>query len=53
MGQSVLVMAFNKKPPFPQVSVQLHFIKDDVSADFDGTLKAIAEMDFAGVEFCG
>jgi sugar phosphate isomerase/epimerase len=35
----------------PKISVQLWSVKDDVKADFKGTLKKIAEMGFSGVEF--
>ena len=35
----------------PQISVQLWSVKDDVKADFKGTLKTLADMGFAGVEF--
>jgi len=37
----------------PQLSVQLWSVKDDVSKDFEGTLKKIATMGFQGVEFAG
>ena len=35
----------------PQISVQLWSVKDQVKADFTGTLKALADMGFDGVEF--
>jgi len=35
----------------PQLSVQLWSVKDDVKADFKGTLKQLADMGFTGVEF--
>jgi sugar phosphate isomerase/epimerase len=35
----------------PQISVQLWSVKDEVKADFQGTLKTLAEMGFEGVEF--
>jgi sugar phosphate isomerase/epimerase len=35
----------------PQLSVQLWSVKNEVKADFRGTLKTLAEMGFAGVEF--
>ncbi|MDO6447197.1 sugar phosphate isomerase/epimerase [Colwellia sp. 1_MG-2023] len=35
----------------PQLSVQLWSVKDEVKADFKGTLKTLAEMGFEGVEF--
>ena len=37
----------------PQLSVQLWSVKDVISQDFNGTLKALADMGFAGVEFAG
>lgn len=37
----------------PKIAVQLHSVRDDVSADFEGTLKKIASMGFDGVEFAG
>ena len=37
----------------PKLSVQLWSIKDDVSKDFEGTLKQLAAMGFQGVEFAG
>jgi sugar phosphate isomerase/epimerase len=35
----------------PQISVQLWSVKDEVKADFKGTLKTLADMGFEGVEF--
>ncbi|WP_085297398.1 sugar phosphate isomerase/epimerase family protein [Cognaticolwellia mytili] len=35
----------------PKISVQLWSLKDDVKADFKGTLKQLAGMGFSGVEF--
>lgn len=35
----------------PQISIQLWSVKDQVKADFKGTLKALADMGFEGVEF--
>lgn len=37
----------------PLLSVQLHSLRDAVADDFKGTLTAIAEMGFDGVEFAG
>jgi len=37
----------------PLLSVQLWSVKDDVKADFTGTLKKLSAMGFAGVEFAG
>lgn len=41
------------KPTSPQIGVQLWSVKDDVAADFEGTLTKIAAMGFQGVEFAG
>ncbi|MES2675197.1 MAG: sugar phosphate isomerase/epimerase [Pseudomonadota bacterium] len=40
-------------PTNPELSVQLWSVKDDVSKDFEGTLKQLASMGFQGVEFAG
>ncbi len=40
-------------PTQPQLSVQLWSVKDDVSKDFEGTLKQLASAGFQGVEFAG
>lgn len=40
-------------PTKPELSVQLWSVKDDVSKDFEGTLKQLASMGFQGVEFAG
>lgn len=37
----------------PQIGVQLWSVRDAVAADFDGTLMALAELGFDGVEFAG
>ena len=37
----------------PKVSVQLWSVKDALKEDFEGTIKAIADMGFDGVEFAG
>ena len=37
----------------PQLSVQLWSVKNEVKADFKGTLQALANMGFKGVEFAG
>jgi sugar phosphate isomerase/epimerase len=37
----------------PQLSVQLWSVKDEVQADFKGTLQILADMGFKGVEFAG
>ncbi len=49
------VQAEQNKPSTnaPQLSLQLWSVKDDVSKDFEGTLKKIAAMGFQGIEFAG
>lgn len=42
-----------KSTQLPQLSVQLWSVKEDVSKDFEGTLKKLAAMGFQGVEFAG
>ncbi|WP_041522262.1 sugar phosphate isomerase/epimerase family protein [Gilvimarinus agarilyticus] len=37
----------------PELSVQLWSVKDDLTEDFKGTLEALADMGFDGVEFAG
>lgn len=37
----------------PQISLQLWSIKDDISKDFEGSLRQVAAMGFRGVEFAG
>lgn len=49
---SQLVLAQTTKPA-PGIAVQLWSIKDEVRADFKGTLKTAAQMGFEGVEFAG
>ncbi|MFC3031651.1 sugar phosphate isomerase/epimerase family protein [Pseudoalteromonas fenneropenaei] len=41
------------QPTSPEVSIQLWSVKDDLKADFAGTLNALAKMGFQGVEFAG
>lgn len=48
---SINAFAADVAPTSPQLSVQLWSIKDDVAADFEGTLKKLANMGFQGVEF--
>ncbi|MCJ8295406.1 MAG: sugar phosphate isomerase/epimerase [Colwellia sp.] len=43
----------NTMKKVPQLSVQLWSVKDVISKDFNGTLKTLADMGFAGVEFAG
>jgi sugar phosphate isomerase/epimerase len=50
IGSSVFAA---EKPTSPELSVQLWSVKDDVTADFEGTLKKLAAMGFQGVEFAG
>lgn len=50
---SVSTFAAAVAPTSPQLSVQLWSIKDDVAADFEGTLKKLKAMGFDGVEFAG
>lgn len=47
---SVNVNAMKK---VPEISVQLWSVKDVITQDFTGTLKALANMGFDGVEFAG
>ncbi|MEM2940941.1 MAG: sugar phosphate isomerase/epimerase [Thermoproteota archaeon] len=35
------------------IALQLYSIRDDCAKDFEGTLKAVAEMGYKGVEFAG
>lgn len=42
-----------EKIKVPPLSVQLWSVKDAVKSDFEGTLKALANMGFQGVEFAG
>ena len=37
---------------FP-VALQLYSVRDDLSADFEGTLKKVKELGYQGVEFAG
>ncbi len=37
---------------FP-VALQLYSVRDDMAADFEGTLKKVADMGYQGVEFAG
>lgn len=50
---SAAAFAAEGAPTSPQLSVQLWSIKDDVAADFKGTMKKLAAMGFQGVEFAG
>lgn len=50
IGSSVFAA---EKITSPQLSVQLWSVKDDVTADFEGTLKKLKAMGFQGVEFAG
>ncbi|MBN2710936.1 MAG: sugar phosphate isomerase/epimerase, partial [Planctomycetes bacterium] len=35
------------------IGIQLYSVRDNLTADFEGTIKAIAEMGYAGVEPAG
>ena len=37
---------------FP-IAIQLYSVRDDMAADFEGTLKKIKELGYDGVEFAG
>jgi len=52
-SSAVNAMSSKKKQALPQISVQLYSVRYDVKDDFKGSLKAIAEMGFEGVEFAG
>lgn len=41
------------KSAFPKVSVQLWSVKDELKADFTGTLEHLVKLGFEGVEFAG
>ena len=49
----VLATVFTITASTPLLSVQLHSVRDAIADDFKGTLTAIAEMGFDGVEFAG
>jgi sugar phosphate isomerase/epimerase len=60
LGASALSAAFvtgpalaARKPRKIPIALQLWSVRDDLAKDFDGTLKAIADMGFEGVEFAG
>ena len=42
-----------EKMTVPPLSVQLWSVKNTLKNDFEGTLKALADMGFQGVEFAG
>lgn len=50
---SAMALAADVAPTSPQLSVQLWSIQDDVTRDFEETLKKLADMGFQGVEFAG
>ena len=52
-GGSSETLDEGKKMQVPPISVQLWSVKHTLEADFEGTLKQIAEMGFSGVEFAG
>ena len=37
---------------FP-IALQLYSVRDDMAADFEGTLKKVKELGYDGVEFAG
>ena len=37
---------------FP-IAIQLYSIRDDMAADFEGTLKKVKKLGYEGVEFAG
>lgn len=53
IAMSLVVSVAQAAPTNPELSVQLWSVKDDVSKDFEGTLKQLASMGFQGVEFAG
>ena len=36
-----------------KIALQVYSVRDDLQADFFGTLKKVKEMGYAGVEFAG
>lgn len=49
----LLLLGVTAKAAEPRVSVQLWSVKDELAADFEGTLKKLAGLGFDGVEFAG
>lgn len=47
------ILTFAAEPAYRGISVQLWSVKDDVTNDVKGTLKALADMGFDGVELAG
>ena len=35
------------------IAIQLYSVRDDMAADFEGTLRKIKELGYDGVEFAG
>ncbi len=38
---------------YPQVALELYTVRDETKRDFEGTLRQVAQMGYAGVEFAG
>ncbi|WP_286262760.1 sugar phosphate isomerase/epimerase family protein [Thalassotalea atypica] len=51
LSMTTVANAKQEYTAMPQISVQLWSVKEDVKADFTGTLSALANMGFTGVEF--
>ena len=51
--QNSTTVLSQKEKNVPGISVQLWSVKDAIKNDFSGTLQAVAEMGFDGVEFAG
>ena len=47
------LFADERGPGNPGIAVQLWSVKDELQQDYKGTLKALADMGFEGVEFAG
>jgi sugar phosphate isomerase/epimerase len=46
-------LASQAAPTKPRLGVQLWSVKDEIKADFEGTMTKIAQLGFQGVEFAG
>ena len=53
MLAAVTLFSITAQAAEPQLSVQLWSVKDELKADFKGTLQSLADMGFDGVEFAG
>lgn len=38
---------------YTQVALELYTVRDETKRDFEGTLRQVAQMGYAGVEFAG